>query len=100
VVYRLQSPNMAPRGESPGATREKPTTTPNVPNEQKQKRTWNPFSKGAKPQLEKATSTGLSTDNEEEPKRRIDKWSMGVLNDKYTDEVPGSLPIIADSGCC
>ena len=35
------------------------------------------------------TSSPASTDGSEDYKTRPEKWSMGVLNDKQTDEVPG-----------
>lgn len=31
------------------------------------------------------------TDSEESLKKRPVKWSLGILNDKETDEVPGEL---------
>ena len=34
-------------------------------------------------------SSPASTDGREEYKTKPEKWSMGVLNDKQTDEVPG-----------
>lgn len=34
-------------------------------------------------------SSGSSTDGLEEVKNRPEKWSMGVLNDRETEEVPG-----------
>lgn len=34
-------------------------------------------------------SSGSSIDGLEEVKNRPDKWSMGVLNDRETEEVPG-----------
>ncbi len=42
-----------------------------------------------------STSDGSSTDGYDEIKAKPEKWSMGVLNDKETEEVPGksiSLP--------
>ena len=38
-----------------------------------------------------STSTGSSTEEYEEIKNKPEKWSMGVLNDTETDEVPGTL---------
>ena len=34
-------------------------------------------------------SSGSSTDGFEEVKNRPEKWSLGVLNDRETEEVPG-----------
>lgn len=36
-----------------------------------------------------STSDGSSTDGYDEAKAPPEKWSMGVLNDKQTEEVPG-----------
>ena len=36
-----------------------------------------------------STSPSTSTSGEADMKRRPEKWSMGVLNDKETEEVPG-----------
>lgn len=37
------------------------------------------------------TSSGSSIDGDDGNKTRPEKWSMGVLNDKQTDEVPGTF---------
>ena len=36
-------------------------------------------------------SSGSSVDQDDGNKAKPEKWSMGVLNDKQTDEVPGML---------
>lgn len=36
-----------------------------------------------------STSDGSSIDGDDEIKAKPEKWSMGVLNDKKTEEVPG-----------
>lgn len=38
-----------------------------------------------------STSVGSSTDDYDEIKAKPEKWSLGVLNDKETEEVPGRL---------
>lgn len=40
--------------------------------------------------LEPASSGGL-TDGDDANKVKLEKWSMGVLNDRQTDEVPGTF---------
>ena len=45
---------------------------------------------GAKSTLEPA-STRSSIDRDDGNKARPEKWSMGVLNDRQTDEVPGTF---------
>ena len=42
----------------------------------------------AEPELP-STSTKSSTDGDDEIKAKPEKWSMGVLNDRETEEVPG-----------
>lgn len=36
-------------------------------------------------------SAGTSISDEEDAKTRPEKWSLGILNDPLTDEVPGKL---------
>ena len=40
----------------------------------------------------KPASSRTSTEQEDEVKARPEKWSLGVLNDKETEEVPGEYP--------
>ena len=49
---------------------------------------WKRMMGGAKSTLEPA-STRSSIDRDDGNKARPEKWSMGVLNDRQTDEVPG-----------
>ena len=35
-------------------------------------------------------SSGCSVDEDDKNKAKLEKWSMGVLNDRQTDEVPGT----------
>lgn len=37
-------------------------------------------------------STSQNSSDGEEQKRRPPRWSLGILQDKETDEVPGVLP--------
>ena len=46
---------------------------------------WKPFSR----QAEKEASRTSSEDDLENGSMKHPKWSLGVLNDKQTDEVPG-----------
>ena len=45
---------------------------------------------GTKSTLEPASS-GSSIDRDDGNKARPEKWSMGILNDRQTDEVPGTF---------
>ena len=62
---------------------------------------WLPFTRQRKSSMSKEKSSerpalsSASSGNGSEMKP-IPKWSMGVLNDKWTDEVPG---MAAPSGC-
>ncbi len=47
---------------------------------------WRRFFVGPKPEV---SSSAVSSDGYEEVKTRPEKWSLGVLNDKETEEVPG-----------
>ena len=47
---------------------------------------WRRFFGGTKLEL---SSAAVSSDGYEEVKMRPEKWSLGVLNDKETEEVPG-----------
>lgn len=51
---------------------------------------WKRMMGGTKSTLEPASS-GSSIDQDDGNKARPEKWSMGVLNDKQTDEVPGTF---------
>ena len=51
---------------------------------------WRRFLGNNQSALEPATS-GVSTDGDDGNKVKPEKWSMGVLNDKQTDEVPGTF---------
>lgn len=49
---------------------------------------WNPFSKAkGSSQSEKQHDSGSNDDMEGE--RKAPKWSLGILQDRETDEVPG-----------
>jgi len=41
----------------------------------------------------RSDDTAASLDDYEDDKRRPEKWSFGVLNDKTTDEVPGACEL-------
>ena len=53
---------------------------------------------GTNSALEPASS-GSSIDREDGNKAKPEKWSMGVLNDKQTDEVPGTFSKQSYSAC-
>ena len=44
-----------------------------------------------------SSSTKSSTDAYEDMKAKPEKWSMGVLNDRETEEVPGELEVLQTS---
>ena len=50
---------------------------------------WRRLFPSKKPPQKEAGSSGTSTNEHDEIKAKPEKWSMGVLNDKETDEVPG-----------
>jgi len=49
--------------------------------------TWRRFFGGLKPE---PSSSVVSSEGYEEAKTRPEKWSLGVLNDRETEEVPGT----------
>lgn len=51
---------------------------------------WRRMLGGTKPAQEPASS-GSSVDEDNGNKVKPERWSMGVLNDKQTDEVPGTF---------
>lgn len=51
-------------------------------------RGWRTIFGGSKQTAGRNTST-MSVDDDEELKSKPAKWSLGVLNDKSTNEVPG-----------
>lgn len=55
--------------------------------------TWRRFLGDRKRPAQENTSSSTSVDDG--PKKRPDKWSMGVLNDRETEEVPGSVLLMS-----
>ena len=56
---------------------------------------WKKFFGGkARQGSQQTEGSETSTDGEEDIKAPIEKWSLGVLNDKFTDEVPGTFDLI------
>ena len=51
--------------------------------------TWTRFLGGKKKVPREVASSGNSTDGFDDIKAKPEKWSLGVLNDKETEEVPG-----------
>ena len=51
--------------------------------------TWRRFLGGKKQAPPEVESSGTSTDGMDDIKAKPEKWSLGVLNDKETEEVPG-----------
>lgn len=45
-------------------------------------------------------SSGSSGDEDDGNKAKPEKWSMGVLNDRQTDEVPGTFKALATQVHC
>lgn len=62
------------------------------------KPTWRTFFRAPKPKRTPLPTSEASSDGYEEIKRRPEKWSMGVLNDKETDEVPGMSQVRGSKG--
>lgn len=50
---------------------------------------WRRFLGGKKKAAREVESSGTSTDGFDDIKAKPEKWSLGVLNDKETEEVPG-----------
>lgn len=51
--------------------------------------TWRRFLGGKRKTPCEVESSGTSTDGTDDIKAKSEKWSLGVLNDKETEEVPG-----------
>lgn len=51
--------------------------------------TWRRFLGSRKKASPEVESSGTSTDGFDDIKAKPEKWSLGVLNDKETEEVPG-----------
>lgn len=69
------------------------TPTPSEKEKGSKAPTWKRFFGG--PKLARDTSDlAKSSDEFEEIKSRPEKWSMGVLNDRETEEVPGTWVLI------
>ena len=69
-----------------------PKSDPVPPNPSKSRKWTRPFKKSkskSTPTMKKEHSAATSVDGEEDIKGRPEKWSLGVLNDRETDEVPG-----------
>lgn len=47
----------------------------------------------ARKETQPASAPASSSDEYGDEKQRPVKWSLGILNDKETDEVPGQSPI-------
>ena len=56
---------------------------------------WRRFLGGSKASQQKTLSSENSTDDDDVPKKKPEKWSMGVLNDTETEEVPGSVLLMS-----
>ena len=65
--------------------KQEPTTEPGGGSAVKVSR-WRSFFGGPKPET---SSSAVSSDGYDEVKARPEKWSLGVLNDRETEEVPG-----------
>ena len=50
---------------------------------------WRRFLGGKRKTPREVESSGTSTDEFDDIKAKPEKWSLGVLNDKETEEVPG-----------
>jgi hypothetical protein len=50
---------------------------------------WQPFGAAARNSGAKTDEQGSGSDDTEAQERRPARWSLGILNDKQTDEVPG-----------
>lgn len=69
----------------------KPTTAQREKRQQPQTRGWRRLLPSRQP-----TEEASSVDSVEDYKNdgRIEKWSLGILNDKKTEEVPGQRTVL------
>ena len=77
--------------EQPSARRLRPFVSPPA-NQADAKKVplWRRLLGGTKSAQEPASS-GSSVDGDDQNKAKPEKWSMGMLNDRQTDEVPGTF---------
>ena len=76
--------------EKPSGRTLRPSESPAANGTKDKLSLWKRMMGGTKSTLEPASS-GSSIDRDDGNKARPEKWSMGVLNDRQTDEVPGTF---------
>ncbi|KAL8885747.1 MAG: hypothetical protein Q9192_006596 [Flavoplaca navasiana] len=74
--------------------KDQPINDPEKPNGSKPSAKWWRRTKGPNPQPPLSQS---SSEGNEEMKARPSKWSMGIMNDPLTDEVPGSILLMSNT---
>lgn len=80
----------APLNETAPHYDEDPESNPEASDRRDAKgSTWRRFLGGKKKAPHEVASSGTSTDGFDDIKSKPEKWSLGVLNDKETEEVPG-----------
>ena len=87
-----QSPNntlVMTTKEKPSGRTLRPSESPAADGTKDKVSLWKRMMGGTKSTLEPASS-GSSIDRDDGDKARPKKWSMGILNDRQTDEVPGT----------
>lgn len=80
------------------AASEEPNSEPTIDSKrnhgpERSTRWWRPFNNPSRAAKEPAIMSITSSDGYDDIKGRPEKWSLGVLNDKETDEVPGSCSL-------
>lgn len=81
---------MTMTNEQPGGPSFRPSESAAVNQTETKVPLWRRMLGGTKPAQEPASS-GNSVDDYDGDKAKPEKWSMGILNDRQTDEVPGTF---------
>lgn len=71
------------------ATKDEAFIDPKKPKDVKTGPIWRTLFRTAKPTRTSPAMSEASSDGYVDIKAKPEKWSMGILNDKETDEVPG-----------
>ncbi len=84
------APDAPPNDTAPRHDKD-PESTPETSDRREVKgSTWRKFLGGKKKAPHEVASSENSTDGFDDIKAKPEKWSLGVLNDKETEEVPGT----------
>ncbi|KAL9595651.1 MAG: hypothetical protein Q9219_006319 [cf. Caloplaca sp. 3 TL-2023] len=81
--------NPGPADPAPEANKDEVVADPGEHQETGKKPRWRSLFKISKPTAAAPAVSDSSSEGFDELRKKPDKWSLGVLNDKETDEVPG-----------